>query len=53
MRLDAALGRDCAPSDFRLVCFLELARLESDAVELFFETDTIARVSLPMRSIDG
>jgi hypothetical protein len=53
MRLDAALGRDCAPSDFRLVCFLELARLESDAVELFFETDTIARVSLPMRSIDA
>jgi hypothetical protein len=35
------------------VCFLELARLESDAMELFFETDRIARVSLPMRSIDG
>lgn len=53
MRIDAALGRACAPSDFRIVCFLELARLESDAVEIFFETDRVVRVTLPIRSING
>jgi hypothetical protein len=53
MRIDAALGVACAPSDFRIVCFLELARLESDAVELFFETDRVVRVTLPIRSING
>ena len=53
MRIDAALGVACAPSDFRIVCFLELARLESDAVEIFFETDRVARVTLPIRSING
>jgi len=51
MRIDAALGVACAPSDFRIVCFLELARLESDAVEIFFETDRVARVTLSIRSI--
>lgn len=53
MRIDAALGIACAPSDFQIVCFLELARLESDAVEIFFETDRVARVTLPLRSING
>ncbi|OXH93185.1 hypothetical protein CA830_09070 [Burkholderia multivorans] len=53
MRIDAALGVACAPSDFQIVCFLELARLESDAVEIFFETDRVARVTLPLRSING
>lgn len=53
MRIDAALGVACAPSDFKIVCFLELARLESDAVEIFFETDRISRVTLPLRSING
>lgn len=53
MRIDAALGVACAPSDFRIVCFLELARLESDAVELFFETDRVVRVTLPILSING
>ncbi|MBU9314558.1 hypothetical protein KTD09_06705 [Burkholderia multivorans] len=53
MRIDEALGVACAPSDFRFVCFLELARLESDAVEIFFETDRVARVTLPIRSISG
>ncbi|OVZ64337.1 hypothetical protein CDO44_02945 [Pigmentiphaga sp. NML080357] len=53
MRIDAALGRACVPSDFRIVCFLELARLESDAVEFFFETDRVVRVTLPIRSING
>lgn len=53
MRINAALGVACVPADFRIVCFLELARLDSDAVEIFFETDRIARVSLPIRSING
>ena len=53
MRIDAALGVACAPSDFRIVCFLELARLESDAVEFFFETDRVVRVTFPIRSING
>ncbi|MDL5036698.1 hypothetical protein QRD40_10100 [Comamonas sp. Y6] len=53
MRIDAALGVACTPSDFRIVCFLELARLESDAVEFFFETDRVVRVTLPIRSING
>lgn len=53
MRIDEALGVACAPSDFRIVCFLELARQESDAVEIFFETDRVTRVTLPIRSING
>lgn len=53
MRIDAALGVACTSADFQIVCFLELARLESDAVEIFFETDRVARVALPLRSING
>lgn len=53
MRIDASLGVACVPSDLRIVCFLELARLESDAVEFFFETDRLVRVTLPIRSING
>ncbi|MBI3145820.1 MAG: hypothetical protein HYZ18_11320 [Pseudogulbenkiania sp.] len=53
MRIDAALGVAWAPSDFRIVSFLELPRLESDALEIFFETDRVSRVTLPLRSING
>ena len=53
MRINAAVGIAAAPSDFKLVCFLELARLEADAVEIFFETDQVSRVSLALRSISG
>jgi hypothetical protein len=51
MRIDSALGVARAPSDFAIVCFLELARLESDAVEIFFETDQITKLTLPIRSV--
>lgn len=51
--LDEALGRACEPADFALVCFLERVRLESDAVEIFFETDSIARVSLSLRGVSA
>ena len=51
--IDEALGRACQPKDFALVCFLELARLESDAVELYFETDSLAQVNLAIRSVDA
>jgi hypothetical protein len=51
--IDEALGRACQPDDFALCCFLELARLDSDAVELFFETDSIARLTLAARSVDA
>lgn len=51
--IDEALGRACQPSDFALACFLELSRLESDAVELFFETDSIARLTLATRSVES
>ena len=53
MRIDSALGIAAAPADFKLVCFLELARLEADAVEIFFETDQVSRVSLALRSVSG
>lgn len=53
MRLNASLGRAGSAADFKIVCFLELARLESDAIEIFFETDQIARVSVPLRSISA
>jgi hypothetical protein len=53
MRLNAALGRPGSAADFKIVCFLELARLESDAIEISFETDQIARVSVPLRSISA
>lgn len=51
--IDEALGRACQPGDFALCCFLELSRLDSDAVELFFETDSIARLTLAARSVDA
>lgn len=51
--IDEALGRACQPEEFALVCFLELARLESDAVEFHFETDSIAQVSLATRRVDA
>jgi hypothetical protein len=53
MRIDSALGIAAVPADFKLVCFLELARLEADAVEIFFETDQVSRVSLALRSVSG
>jgi hypothetical protein len=53
MRLNASLGRAGTAGDFKIVCFLELARLESDAIEIFFETDQIARVGVPLRSISA
>ena len=53
MRLNASLGRAGMAEDFKIVCFLELARLDSDAIEIFFETDKIARVSIPLRSVSA
>jgi hypothetical protein len=53
MRLNASLGRAGMAEDFKIVCFLELARLDSDAIEIFFETDKIARVSVPLRSVSA
>lgn len=53
MRLNASLGRAGMAEDFKIVCFLELARLDSDAIEIFFETDQVARVSVPLRSVSA
>jgi len=39
------------PQQFLQVSYLELARLDQDAVELHWETDTTARVQLSTRTL--
>ncbi|MCW7536700.1 hypothetical protein OOT46_02375 [Aquabacterium sp. A7-Y] len=49
--LDAPLGVTVAPAQFLQISWLELARLDQDAVELFWETDQIARLQLSTRTL--
>jgi hypothetical protein len=49
--LDTPLGVTVAPAQFLQTSWLELARLDQDAVELFWETDQIARLQLSTRTL--
>jgi hypothetical protein len=49
--LDAALGVTLEPSHFIRVSWLELSRLDQDAVEIHWETDRVARVLLATRTL--
>lgn len=51
LSLDAPLGVTLDPQQFLQVSYLELARLDQDAVELHWETDATARVQLSTRTL--
>ncbi len=51
LTLDAALGVDLTAAQFLRVSFLAPARLDADAVELAWETDTVARSRVAWRSV--
>jgi len=51
LSLDAPLGVTLDPQQFLQVSYLELARLDQDAVELHWETDSVARVQLSTRTL--
>lgn len=47
--LDSPLGTTFQPSDFVAVQWLSLVRLDADAIELAWITDTLCRIDLTMR----
>jgi hypothetical protein len=49
--IDSALGVALQPADVRRVMWLTLARLESDAVEIAYESDSTARLAATFRLI--
>lgn len=49
--IDAALGVTVQPADVRRIVWMSLARLESDAVELRYETDNIAVLRSTLRLV--
>lgn len=51
LELDAALGIDTQPGDFRLITYLTLVRLEADAIEIAWHTAGIAKSTVEYRSL--
>lgn len=51
LSLDAPLGVTLQPEQFLQSSYLELARLDQDAVELHWETDAVARVQFSTRTL--
>lgn len=51
LSLDAPLGVTLEPQQFLEVSYLELARLDQDAVELHWETDALVRVQISTRTL--
>ncbi|MCX8018192.1 MAG: hypothetical protein N2690_09880, partial [Rhodocyclaceae bacterium] len=51
LAIDSSLGVTLAPADIRRVMWMGLARLDSDAIEIFYETDSVARLSATFRMI--
>ncbi|MCH9691038.1 MAG: hypothetical protein K0U59_03060 [Gammaproteobacteria bacterium] len=49
--LDKVLGEAVLPSQIRHITFMQLVRLDSDAVEIAHHTDQLAEVSLTLRSL--
>lgn len=51
LSIDSALGIDADPEDFAIVSFLELVRLDGDAVEIHWANDAMARTALTLRGV--
>lgn len=49
--IDSPVGFNILPQEVRRISYLNLARLDSDTVEIFHETDTISRVSTLVRTV--
>jgi hypothetical protein len=51
MLISSSLGIDVNPSEWQIICFLEKTRLDTDLIEFHWESDSVARIALPMRSL--
>ena len=49
--IDSALGVTVSPNDIRRIMWMGLARLESDALEIHYETDSVARIQVTFRMV--
>lgn len=49
--IDSPVGFNILPQDVRRISYLNLARLDSDMVEIFHETDTVSCVSALIRTV--
>ena len=51
MTINQSFGFDANPEDWLAVYFLEKTRLDADQIEINWQTDSVAEVSLPMLSV--
>ena len=51
MAINQSFGFDANPEDWIAIYFLEKTRLDADQIEINWQTDSVAEVSLPMRSV--
>lgn len=51
MAISQSFGFDANPEDWVAIYFLEKTRLDADQIEINWQTDSVAEVSLPMRSV--
>ena len=51
MTINQAFGFDANPEDWLAIYFLEKTRLDADQIEINWQTDSVAEVSLPMLSV--
>ena len=49
--LDSALGVIVTPNDIRRLMWMSLARLDADALEIHYETDSVARLQATFRMV--
>ena len=51
MTINQSFGFDANPEDWIAIYFLEKTRLDADQIEINWQTDSVAEVSLPMLSV--
>ncbi len=51
MTISSSFGFICQPTDFQMICYLELVRLDSDRIEISWETNTIANTKFATMSV--
>ena len=51
MTINQSFGFDANPEDWLAIYFLEKTRLDADQIEINWQTDSVAEVSLPMLSV--
>jgi hypothetical protein len=49
--IDSALGQTVMTDEIVRCMWMDLVRLDADALEIFYETDSIMRLSVTFRSI--